>query len=102
MLWTNGGPGCSGLIGFFTEQGPFKPMKDGSLSMNEFAWNKVANMVFIEAPCGVGFSYSEKSEDYKTGDDLTASDNYDLIQGFFKRFPDLVKNDLYITSESYG
>ncbi len=25
VLWTNGGPGCSGLLGFFTEMGPFQP-----------------------------------------------------------------------------
>jgi carboxypeptidase C (cathepsin A) len=43
-FWTNGGPGCSGLIGFMTEQGAFRPDKDMSLSLNEFAWNKVANM----------------------------------------------------------
>ena len=44
VFWTNGGPGCSGLIGFMTEQGPFRPNADGSLSLNEYAWNKVANM----------------------------------------------------------
>lgn len=102
VFWTNGGPGCSGLLGFFTEQGPFKPQKDGKLKMNEYMWNKVANMVFIESPCGVGFSYSDDKDDYKTGDAQTAIDNYALIQEFMKRFPDLRKNRLYITSESYG
>lgn len=102
VFWTNGGPGCSGLLGFFTEQGPFKPQKDGKLEMNDYMWNKVANMVFIESPCGVGFSYSEDDEDYKTGDAQTATDNYELIQGFMNRFPDLRQNKLYITSESYG
>ena len=47
-LWTNGGPGCSGLLGFMTEQGPFRPQADGSLAANPYAWNKVANYLFIE------------------------------------------------------
>jgi hypothetical protein len=68
-FWTNGGPGCSGLLGFLTEQGPFRPNKDMTLSFNEYAWNTVANMVFVEQPCGVGFSYSDEpeGEDYHTG-----------------------------------
>jgi carboxypeptidase C (cathepsin A) len=101
-FWTNGGPGCSGLIGFMTEQGAFKPNADMTLSLNEFAWNKVANMVFIESPAGVGFSYSTDTADYTTGDSQTAVDNYNLIQAFLLRFPDLSTNELYITSESYG
>jgi hypothetical protein len=36
-----GGPGCSGLLGFFSEQGPFRPNADMSLSFNPEAWNKV-------------------------------------------------------------
>ena len=69
-FWTNGGPGCSGLLGFLTEQGPFRTdNKDLSLSFNEYSWNTVANMVFIESPCGVGFSYSDNpdGDDYKNG-----------------------------------
>ena len=75
-FWTNGGPGCSGLLGFFTEQGPLRPNKDLSLSLNPYAWNKISNMVFIEAPCGVGFSYSddpEGTDDYKNDDEGTVS-----------------------------
>merc|ERR1712216_41235 len=57
MLWTNGGPGCTGLGGFLSEQGPFRAGKDGkALEINEHSWNKIANMVFIEQPVGVGFS----------------------------------------------
>lgn len=103
-FWTNGGPGCSGLLGFLTEQGPFRPNKDLTLSLNPYSWNTIANMVFIEAPCGVGFSYSDDGtgDDYKTGDDQTSQDNYALLQQFFNRFPQYRTNDLYITSESYG
>lgn len=87
------------MIGFLTEQGPFRPNKDMSLSLNLYAWNKIANMVFIEAPCGVGFSYSDNKDDYKTDDDQTAIDNYVLIQEFLNRFPQFRQNKLYLTSE---
>lgn len=59
-------------------------------------------MVFIESPVGVGFSYADKLSDLTTGDAQTAVDNYNLIQAFLVRFPQLSKNSLYITSESYG
>ena len=101
-LWTNGGPGCSGLGGMFTEQGPFRPKQDLTLYVNNYSWVNVANMLFIEAPAGVGFSFSDVSSDYTTDDNTTAIDNYHLIQGFLKQFPNYQKNDFYITSESYG
>jgi len=102
VFWTNGGPGCSGLLGFMTEQGPFRPDKDGNLAMNPWRWNKIANMVFVEQPVGVGFSYSDNSDDYNIGDDQAAKDNLETILQFIRRFPQYSKSPLFITSESYG
>ena len=102
VFWTNGGPGCSGLIGFLTEQGPFRPDANGNVNANPYAWNKVANMVFLEQPVGVGFSYSNNDDDYKIGDDQAAKDNLATIRGFLSRFPHLKSAPLFITSESYG
>jgi carboxypeptidase C (cathepsin A) len=102
VFWTNGGPGCSGLIGFMTEQGPFYPDATGNLVPNEYAWNKLANMVFLEQPVGVGFSYSDNNDDYHIGDDQAAQDNLATIRGFLERFPEFAKTPLYLTSESYG
>uniref|UniRef100_A0A914DAL2 Serine carboxypeptidase n=1 Tax=Acrobeloides nanus TaxID=290746 RepID=A0A914DAL2_9BILA len=59
VLWLNGGPGCSSLLGFFEELGPFFPNTDGTtLFENVFSWNKLANVLFIESPHGVGYSYT--------------------------------------------
>jgi len=102
VLWTNGGPGCSGLIGFWTEQGPFRPQSDLTLNFTDYPWNKVANMLFIEAPVGVGLSYSDDPKDYNTGDNQTATDNYYAILAFLDKFPEYVTNSFYISSESYG
>ena len=53
------GLGCSGLLGLFTEQGPFNVQSDQTLKANAYSWNKVANMLFVEQPAGVGFRYIE-------------------------------------------
>jgi carboxypeptidase C (cathepsin A) len=102
VFWTNGGPGCSGLIGFLTEQGPFRPDVNGNLQLNDWRWNKIANMVFLEQPVGVGFSYSDNSDDYKIGDSQAAKDNLQTILQFLVKFPQYSKVPLFITSESYG
>lgn len=96
------GPGCSGLIGMGTEQGPFFIDAKGTLAPNPFSWNKAANMLYIEQPAGVGFSYSERVKDYTTGDAKAASDMYLLIREFLTRYPERQSNDFYIASESYG
>jgi cathepsin A (carboxypeptidase C) len=102
--WSNGGPGCSGLLGFLTEHGPFRTASDGSGGLEEFpfSWNRVANMLYVEAPAGVGFSFSDDSSQYTTGDYTTAHDNALAIEQFFLRFPHLTANDFYISAESYG
>ena len=102
VFWTNGGPGCSGLIGFLTEQGPFRPDSQGKLVMNEWRWNRIANMVFLEQPVGVGFSYSDNSADYRIGDDQAAKDNLQTLLAFLRKFPQYQNAPLFITSESYG
>ncbi|KAK6159414.1 hypothetical protein DH2020_006728 [Rehmannia glutinosa] len=58
-----GRPGCSSLLGAMVEIGPFGVNPDGkSLYPRRFAWNKVANTLFLESPAGVGLPYSNSSE----------------------------------------
>ncbi|GLJ45176.1 hypothetical protein SUGI_0950890, partial [Cryptomeria japonica] len=64
-------PGCSSFgVGALMELGPFRVKPDGAtLTSNPYAWNQVANILFLESPAGVGFSYSNTSDDYKNGND---------------------------------
>ena len=103
IWWSNGGPGCSGLLGFLTEHGPFRTSAtSGGLDPFPFAWNTLANTLYVEAPAGVGFSFSDNPNDYTTGDARTAADNFEAIKQFLIRFPHLQTNDFYISAESYG
>ncbi|KAM0948866.1 putative carboxypeptidase D [Dioscorea sansibarensis] len=105
VLWLNGGPGCSSLgIGAMLELGPFRVNSDGeTLYSNEYAWNKVANIIFLESPAGVGFSYSNSTSDYESsGDKRTADDTYIFLIKWLERFPQYKGRDFYITGESYA
>mmetsp|Transcript_8114 Transcript_8114/g.13990 ORF Transcript_8114/g.13990 Transcript_8114/m.13990 type:complete len:427 (+) Transcript_8114:3-1283(+) len=107
LYWTNGGPGCSSLDGFFYENGPMKfddnyDRKNLSMHMNEFAWAKVANVLYFEAPVGVGFSYSNDQNDYNTNDKITAIDNHAALGVFFEKYPSFKANQLFLSGESYG
>ncbi|XP_038663062.1 lysosomal protective protein-like [Scyliorhinus canicula] len=102
VLWLNGGPGCSSLDGFLAENGPLHVDANGrTLYINEYSWNKVANVLYLESPAGVGFSYSE-SRNYATNDMEVAENNYLALLAFFKKFPSFQRNDFYVTGESYG
>ena len=84
--------------------GPFHVLLKGnttSLAPRPYRWNRLVNMLFIEAPVGVGFSYSDAG-DYACDDDRTAADNMAALQQFYKLFPDLLSNPLFIAGESYA
>lgn len=102
VFWFNGGPGCSSVFGMLTENGPFRVNDDGqTLIYNPYSWNKIANMIFLESPAGVGYSYSDDGN-YFTDDDQTAQDNYAAVQNFFVKFPEYLPNPLFLTGESYA
>uniref|UniRef100_A0A7N8YHW3 Carboxypeptidase n=1 Tax=Mastacembelus armatus TaxID=205130 RepID=A0A7N8YHW3_9TELE len=102
VLWLNGGPGCSSLDGLLTEHGPFLIQDDGvTLQYNPYSWNKIANMLYLESPVGVGFSYSDDQK-YVTNDTEVSMNNYLALKEFFQLFPEFSQNELFLTGESYG
>jgi len=103
VLWLNGGPGCSSLDGLFYEQGPLLVNSAGTeLVRNNKSWATVANMLYLEAPCGVGFSYSPDDADYSSDDQSTAIDNFHALIAFFVKFAEFKSNEFYISGESYA
>ncbi|XP_058753655.1 serine carboxypeptidase-like 45 [Vicia villosa] len=103
VLWLNGGPGCSSLgVGAFSENGPFRP-KGQALVSNQFSWNTEANMLYLESPIGVGFSYSTDTSSYEgVNDKITARDNLIFLQNWFVKFPQYRNRSLFIVGESYA
>ena len=64
LIWFNGGPGCSSMLGFMQENGPFKLASGGdTFKPDEYSWNRETNILYIEQPAGVGYSYCEGQKD---------------------------------------
>jgi cathepsin A (carboxypeptidase C) len=112
VMWLNGGPGASSILfGFFGELGPYY-LDDSSLANssapgvpdvydNPWSWNKIANVLFIETPGNVGYSYCEQ-RDCRWDDTTGAEANYEALLKFYAEFPEYQENEFFITGESYG
>ena len=105
VLWLNGGPGCSSLgRGALMEHGPFRVHSDGkSLFRNPYAFNNEANMLYLESPAGIGFSYTNTPEDLiDPSDNKTAEDNYMFLVKWLERFPEYKGREFFISGQSYA
>ncbi|KAE9619339.1 hypothetical protein Lal_00047479 [Lupinus albus] len=102
VIWLTGGPGCSSELAVFYENGPFKIADNMSLVWNDYGWDKVSNLLYVDQPTGTGFSYSSDSRDVRHDEAGVSNDLYDFLQAFFAEHPEYVTNDFFITGESYA
>ncbi|EEY20482.1 carboxypeptidase S1 [Verticillium alfalfae VaMs.102] len=57
-IWMNGGPGSSSMGGLLYENGPcFVNPDSNTTRLNPWSWNNEVNMLYIDQPVQVGFSY---------------------------------------------
>ncbi|KAL2897446.1 Serine carboxypeptidase-like 25 [Bienertia sinuspersici] len=62
-----------------------------------------SNLLFLETPAGVGFSYSNTSSNLlDSGDRRTAKDSLAFLVNWMNRYPRYKHRELYITGESYA
>lgn len=103
LIWFNGGPGCSSLLGFMQENGPLiYDDETNEISMNEQSWNLKANVLYIESPAGVGYSIAETDADMVHNDMSTSVDALAALEQWYDKFPSYNDSNLWISGESYG
>ncbi|EPS37223.1 hypothetical protein H072_9117 [Dactylellina haptotyla CBS 200.50] len=97
VLWLNGGPGCSGLMGVFM-QGPSN-IKNDRLVRNPYSLTNKANVIFLDQPVNTGFSHSGGRINNSA---VAAKDVYTFLTLFLKKFPQYANKDLHLSGESYA
>ncbi|KAJ3237060.1 hypothetical protein HDU81_010063 [Chytriomyces hyalinus] len=121
IIWLQGGPGSSSMIGLFYEMGPLAIKPDLTLIRSNVTWNEDASMLFIDNPVGVGYSNiwphlqqqskqqsdsSNDDEDYRDGyvanQKGVAKDLVRFLDQFYEVFPEQRDAKLYLSGESYA
>ncbi|KAJ2777568.1 hypothetical protein H4R18_005090 [Coemansia javaensis] len=74
LLWLQGGPGSSSMIGLFTELGPFDLTDDGEFVRRNVTWANEYDLLVVDQPAGTGFSSVAPAAN------LTLDDLYPLAQ----------------------
>merc|ERR1719464_564087 len=103
VIWFNGGPGCSSMLAFMQENGPFA-INDGEdfVTQNPHPWNERANVLWLESPAGVGWSVAGTDADLDTNDVIQSQDALAALYSWYEKFPEFKKNKLFVSGESYA
>ncbi|KAG0338042.1 hypothetical protein BG000_004630 [Podila horticola] len=70
LIWLQGGPGSSSMIGLFFENGPIRVTDNMKLARRPTSWADEYSVLFIDQPVGTGYSYVTK-QDNETGTEVT-------------------------------
>ncbi|KAJ5113370.1 Peptidase S10 serine carboxypeptidase [Penicillium angulare] len=100
IVWLNGGPGCSSLIGLTTGNGPIS-FTDNSTRLieNPYSWTKLGNVLYVDQPVGTGFSTA--SSLVRSNNQVT-TDFALWLHAFFEKFPHLQSKNAHLIGESYA
>ncbi|KAF8202766.1 Alpha/Beta hydrolase protein [Mycena galopus ATCC 62051] len=97
IMTVGGGPGTSGMMNPLLAQGPCLSAENGTVA-NPNRWTEHFNLLALDHPVGVGFSYGTLVNNSRDG----AIDAYDFLQKFLRLYPHLSRNKFVLSGGSYG
>ena len=100
VLWLNGGPGASSLLGTTMSSASLASTRAWTLFFA--TWRGAARyLLALDNPLGVGYSNTDL-ERMATNQTTVGADLYEALRQFFELFPELRANPFYATGESYA
>lgn len=102
LIWLNGGPGASSLMGLMVENlGPQQMAANSSLVDNVHRITKKYHLMAVDNPVGAGFSYTE-AEAYVRSEEEMRQQFVHALRAFYDKHPEYKRNPLWVTGESYA
>ena len=121
VLVLGGDPGCSSVLSLLTGAGPCGVTADLGTKPNADSWTNHANVIWVEAPSGTGFSYDLYAESRGRGqgsgkaaagkgDGRRAAEDFDAVGGelfifvqeWLRAHPRFAEHELFIVAEGFA
>ncbi|KAH6919173.1 carboxypeptidase C [Coprinopsis sp. MPI-PUGE-AT-0042] len=84
------------------ELGPCSIADGGrNITNNPHSWNTHANIIFLDQPVNVGFSYADGVTSVNSSP-IAGKDVYAFLELFLNRFPEYSTQPFHLAAESYG
>ncbi|KAL8157556.1 serine carboxypeptidase-like 50 [Apium graveolens] len=109
LIWLQGGPGCSSMLGNFYELGPWRVVSSQGhnvehlkLEPNAGSWNRLFGLVFIDNPIGAGFSIAKTMQEIPKDQHAVGKHLFKAIKAFVALDSLFKTRPIYVTGESYA
>lgn len=86
----------------FVENGPYFLTESNELKPNEHSWHLNHNLLYIDNPVGVGYSFTDSDDGFSTNQVDVGQNLLSALQQFFVMFPKLQKNEFFPSGVSYA
>ncbi|RWS26279.1 putative serine carboxypeptidase CPVL-like protein [Leptotrombidium deliense] len=102
ILYLQGGPGVSIMVGVFLENGPFQFTEKLEFKCRNYSWTKKFSVLYIDQPIGTGFSFTDNDAGFSNNLNESTENLFIALTQFFTLFEELKKNEFYVIGESYA
>ncbi|XP_059172449.1 probable serine carboxypeptidase CPVL [Physella acuta] len=107
LVWLNGGPMISSMVGLLWENGPLEIFIDDMdylyLKKRRHSWADPFSMLYVDSPVGAGYSYTESgAAGVRATHEGITLDLYSFLEQFYVMFPEYKHRELYIGGQSYA
>ncbi|XP_076468861.1 venom serine carboxypeptidase-like [Babylonia areolata] len=103
LLWVNGGPGRTSLVGALLENGPLEVNAEGTqLKRRAVSWTKHFSMLYVDNPVGVGYSFTKDKAGLSSSMKDVSENLYSVLVQFFQMFPQFSHQPFYVGGQSYA
>lgn len=103
LVWFfEGGPGMTSMHAVFFQNGPYRINEDLTLRTNEYSFNNIADVLFLDQPLGTGYSNVTNTSLIPHNEAEIVKDMLIFYEKFLELYPAYWDRPMYLVSQSYG